>query len=71
MNTLKFIAFLHRLDIKLSVQDGQLRQDAPRGVLTPSLRAELSERKVELLVALRQASVGNMPPQPQPNHKHT
>lgn len=70
MNTLEFIAFLHRLDIRLPVPDEQRRLDAPKGVLTPSLRAELSERKVELLEALGQASVGNLPPQPRPNYRH-
>jgi len=34
-----------------------LRCNAPEGTLTPALRAELSERKAELISFLRQANV--------------
>jgi amino acid adenylation domain-containing protein len=66
MNALEFIAYLRSLDIRLSANDGQLCLSAPKGVLTPALRAELVERKAELLQALDQASGSDWPIEPAP-----
>lgn len=48
------------LDIRLWAEDGQLRYDAPAGVLAAPLRAEIIARKGELL-ALLTSSVANQP----------
>lgn len=47
--TQQLITKLHALDVKLAVQAGKLQIHAPHGVLTPALRAELAERKADLL----------------------
>jgi amino acid adenylation domain-containing protein/thioester reductase-like protein/non-ribosomal peptide synthase protein (TIGR01720 family) len=43
---------LLRRQVRLYVQDGQLRAAAPPGALTPALREALSARKAELMAAL-------------------
>ncbi len=53
MTALEFLSRLHSLDVKLWVEDNQLRINAPKGVLTPALRDELSQRKVELMRLLQ------------------
>ena len=53
MTIAEFISRLRRLDVKLWVQDDELRYSAPSGVVTSSLRAELAARKAELLPFLR------------------
>jgi amino acid adenylation domain-containing protein len=53
MNTADFIARLNSLDIRLTVEDNRLRLNAPKGVLTPELRDELSGRKEEILAYLQ------------------
>lgn len=50
-----FIAELVSLDVKLSVDAGNLRCSAPSGVLTPALQAQLALRKPELLAFLASA----------------
>jgi amino acid adenylation domain-containing protein len=52
MNTLEFLSYLRSLEVKLSANGDQLRLSAPKGVLTPTLREELAERKVEILAFL-------------------
>ena len=54
MNTLEFLSRLRELGVKLSVEDQKLRLNAPQGVLTPSLKTELKDRKTELLNFLRE-----------------
>jgi amino acid adenylation domain-containing protein/non-ribosomal peptide synthase protein (TIGR01720 family) len=54
IRTLEFLAYLRSLDIKLSVNEDRLRYNAPEGVLTPNLRAELVQRKAEIIEFLRQ-----------------
>ncbi|MCI0726484.1 MAG: amino acid adenylation domain-containing protein [Chloroflexi bacterium] len=55
MTTAAFLAHLRQLDVDLRVEGDQLRCRAPRDVLTPALRAELAERKAEILAFLSQA----------------
>jgi len=65
MNTYEFLSYLRSRDIRLSVQGERLRCNAPRGVLTRELRAELAERKAEILVFFReagQAASSTLPP---------
>ncbi|MEM7347430.1 MAG: condensation domain-containing protein, partial [Chloroflexota bacterium] len=49
-----FLSELYALDIKLWLDDGQLRVRAPKGTLTPDLRASLADRKPEILAFLSQ-----------------
>lgn len=66
--TVDFLAYLHRLDVKVWVEvrsddifndknpkleKMRLRCNAPIGTLTPELRQQLAERKVELLMYLQ------------------
>ena len=45
----ELIAQLRALDVRLRVEDGRLRVNAPKGRLTPELEAALVARKTELL----------------------
>jgi len=53
---LEFLSTLRQLDVRIWVDNGQLRASAPDGVLTPELRAQLSARKAEILTFLQQAN---------------
>ncbi|MCK5056387.1 MAG: non-ribosomal peptide synthetase, partial [Candidatus Aminicenantes bacterium] len=59
---------LRRLGVSLSVENENLRLKAPKGSLTAKLRAELSERKPELIAFLRKAEAATRqrPPALQP-----
>ena len=45
----EFMAKLARLDIKLWLEDNRLRCNAPKGVLTPSVKTLLRDRKAEII----------------------
>ena len=45
----EFMVKLARLDIKLWLEVDRLRCNAPKGVLTPSLKTQLSDRKAEII----------------------
>ena len=47
-----FIAKLAGIDVKIWREDGKLRVSGPDRVMTPALRAELSEHKAGLLAFL-------------------
>jgi amino acid adenylation domain-containing protein/non-ribosomal peptide synthase protein (TIGR01720 family) len=64
VRTIEFLSHLRRLDVKLWADNGRLCYDAPKGALTPALRAELVKRKAEILAFLRQASAATHPPVP-------
>ncbi|WP_298909530.1 amino acid adenylation domain-containing protein [uncultured Nostoc sp.] len=62
MTTIEFLSELRRSNIKLWVEGAapeelRLRYSAPPGTLTPALKAELSQRKAEILDFLWQATV--------------
>ncbi|MCC5610235.1 amino acid adenylation domain-containing protein [Nostoc sp. CHAB 5834] len=62
MTTIEFLSELRRSNIKLWVEGAapeelRLRYSAPPGTLTPALKAELSQRKAEILNFLWQARV--------------
>ncbi len=58
MKTIEAFLFeINNLNIKLWEENGQLRYSAPKGSLTPELRAALSERKTEILSFLQQANI--------------
>jgi hypothetical protein len=43
---------LHQWGVELTVANGELRYRAPRGVVTPAIRATLSQHKAELVALL-------------------
>jgi amino acid adenylation domain-containing protein len=49
MSIAEFVSDLRKLDVRLSVNGQRLRLNAPKGVLTDTLRAQIAERKQELL----------------------
>src|SRR5262245_44348740 len=49
MSVAEFVSDLRKLDVRLSVNGQRLRVNAPKGVLTDSLRAQIAERRQELL----------------------
>ncbi|MBD2252592.1 non-ribosomal peptide synthetase [Nostoc parmelioides] len=51
----KFLAHLYSLDVKLWVEDANLRCSIPEDVLTDELTGELRSRKSEIITFLRQA----------------
>ena len=57
--TEQFLAKLAEQDINLSANGDKLRINAPKGLLTSELRAELAARKQEILATLSRASVQN------------
>ena len=61
MTTTALLAYLQSLDVKLWAEDERLRYRAPKGVLTPTLRAELAAHKEEMLILLRQAQSSPQP----------
>lgn len=55
MNTLDLLSHLRSLGVQLSLDGERLRLNAPKGVLTPGLQADLSTRKSEILAFLQKA----------------
>jgi amino acid adenylation domain-containing protein len=64
MKTPELLSYLRNLDVKLWSDGDRLRYNAPRGALTPALRAELAEHKAEILRFLHEAqlAVRSTPP---------
>jgi amino acid adenylation domain-containing protein/non-ribosomal peptide synthase protein (TIGR01720 family) len=66
----EFLSYLRSLDVKLWADGDRLRYSAPEGTLTPTLRAEVVERKAEILTFLHKVehvSRSTIPPiQPVP-----
>ncbi|MBD2043497.1 non-ribosomal peptide synthetase [Microcoleus sp. FACHB-672] len=57
MNIVEFLSELRSLDIQVFVDGDRLRCNAPEGTLTPEIRAQLAERKAEIISFLRQANI--------------
>jgi amino acid adenylation domain-containing protein/FkbM family methyltransferase len=51
------LTHLRLLDVRLWIDGDRLRYSASRGVITPTLRAELAEHKIEILAFLRETEV--------------
>jgi amino acid adenylation domain-containing protein len=64
MTTVEFLSDLRRLNVKLWMEENRLRYSAPQGTLTPALKAELSQRKAEILDFLCQATATPVTCQP-------
>ncbi|MBG1265874.1 non-ribosomal peptide synthase/polyketide synthase, partial [Nostoc sp. WHI] len=57
MKVFEFISSLNSLNIKVWIEDGQLRYRAPNGVMTSALKQELMERKTEILTFFEKAKI--------------
>jgi thioesterase domain-containing protein len=55
MTTAEFLSRLRERDVRLWLEDGQLKCDAPRGALDDGWREQLSVRKAELATLLAEA----------------
>jgi amino acid adenylation domain-containing protein len=62
MTTPELLSHLNRLNVTLRSDNGQLILKAPKGAVTPALRAELTERKAEILAYLNDG--GALPKEP-------
>jgi myxalamid-type nonribosomal peptide synthetase MxaA len=49
----EFLAYLHRLDVKLWIEGDRLRCNAPEEALTPALSAQIQARKAEIMQVLK------------------
>ncbi|MFE1748583.1 condensation domain-containing protein [Coleofasciculus sp. H7-2] len=56
MKTVEFLSYLRSLDIQVFVDGERLHCNAPEGTLTSELRAEIQERKAEIISFLRAAN---------------
>ena len=56
MTTTELLAHLRQLNLRLRVEEDNLVLSGPKGTLTETLRAELAERKMEILALLENAS---------------
>ena len=52
----EFLSDLNKIDVKVWVEGNRLHYNAPKGVLSSALRAELSERKPEILALLQETT---------------
>lgn len=56
MRAIELLSYLRDRDIKLFVDDDKLRYNAPPSALTPNLREELIEHKLEIIKLIRDAN---------------
>ncbi len=54
LSTAEFIQALNQLGIQLSVKDGNLAVKAPKGVVTPSIKAQLTQQKPKIIEWINQ-----------------
>ncbi|AVH63935.1 non-ribosomal peptide synthetase [Nostoc sp. 'Peltigera membranacea cyanobiont' N6] len=59
MNTVEFLTYLRSLDIQFFIDGEKFRANAPDGILTPELRAEIQERKAEIIEFLEASNRTN------------
>jgi len=57
----EFLSDLRTLEVKLWLDGDRLRYTTPKGMLTPVLRAQLAERKAEILTFLHKANLSSSP----------
>ncbi|MEG4228485.1 amino acid adenylation domain-containing protein [Microcoleus sp. N9_B2] len=53
---IEFLSYLRSLDINVFVEGSRLRCNAPEGIITPELRAEISQKKAEIISFLKAAN---------------
>lgn len=56
LNVSDFLESLTQQGVQLWVDEGKLRINSPKGILTPELRTELAERKTEILTFLEESN---------------
>ncbi|MDZ8086286.1 MAG: amino acid adenylation domain-containing protein [Nostoc sp. DedQUE12b] len=59
MNTVEFLSYLRSLDIQVFIDGEKFRCNAPEGIITPELRAEIQERKAEIIEFLEASNRTN------------
>ncbi|MEH2296968.1 amino acid adenylation domain-containing protein [Nostoc sp.] len=59
MNTVEFLSYLRSLDIQVFIDREKFRCNAPEGTLTAELRAEIQERKAEIIEFLKATNRNN------------
>ncbi|MCG6137857.1 MAG: amino acid adenylation domain-containing protein [Nostoc sp. LLA-1] len=59
MKTLEFLSYLRSLDIKIFIDGEKFSCNAPEGILTAELRAEIQKRKVEIIKFLEATNLTN------------
>ncbi|MCW5318207.1 amino acid adenylation domain-containing protein [Nostoc sp. KVJ3] len=59
MNTVEFLTYLRSLDIQVFIDGEKFRANAPDGIITPELRAEIQERKAEIIEFLEASNRTN------------
>ncbi|MCB0212661.1 MAG: AMP-binding protein, partial [Anaerolineae bacterium] len=62
----QLITTLHSRGVKLWIEEDQLRSRSPKGAITPALRDQVRDRKIEIIDFLRQAQDGVPQPSIQP-----
>ncbi|QSV52967.1 MAG: amino acid adenylation domain-containing protein [Dolichospermum sp. UKL201] len=55
MAIFEFLSLLNNLDIKIWIEDDQLRFRAPKGAMTDELKQQIKERKAEIIAFLQEA----------------
>ena len=61
----EFLSYLRNLDINIFVEGSRLRCNAPEGIITAELRAEISQKKAEIISFLQAANrTSNFTPAP-------
>ncbi|AHJ31215.1 non-ribosomal peptide synthetase [Nodularia spumigena CS-584] len=55
MAIFEFLSVLNNLDIKIWLEDGQLRFRAPKGAMTAEIKQQIKERKTEIIAFLQEA----------------
>ncbi|MGK7902448.1 MAG: condensation domain-containing protein, partial [Hormoscilla sp.] len=56
MKTTEFLSELRSLDIKVYLEGDRLRVNAPKGAITPEIKAELAERKPEIIEFIKMSN---------------
>lgn len=59
MNTVEFLSYLRSLDIQVFIEGEKFRCNAPEGVITAELRAEIQQRKTEIVEFLAASNFSN------------
>ncbi len=67
MSTAELLSRLRELRVRLWIEGGELKVSAPRGALTPELRARLGERKHEIVALLAPRQDGDAAEIPRAN----
>lgn len=56
MKTTDFLSYLRNLDVKVYLEGDRLRVNGPKGAITPDIKAELAERKPEIIEFIKSSN---------------